>query len=410
MTHIIFVDEYRYSLSNGIGTFRKTLFNKLVGRANLRLSLVSLNSPEVDLEIKSRKGFDEYSIPFICGGNWNVGSELIIPIMQQYLPDSPDNVFLLNYSPCDVLIKTLRECYPQSAVVFIVHDQSWCSPLLGSRRNLEKVLRREDSNREILHSVGIEQQIYRLCDKVVCLSESTRDTLEGCYGVAADRIRLIPNGYVPGRRLLRDSARNALGLRSDERVVLFSGRPTVSKGFKPLLMALGRLKRRINVRCVVCGRFDGISDFQKLLQPIATSMIFTGHLDNKELRKWYAAADAGVLSSYTEQCSYAALEMINAGLPIVVSDGNGLCDMFEDGIDALVANIGEVNNPRPYSEELADKIERVLYMDEPSRQKMIKEARKKMSRRYSAERMADDYVSLCIELTGSQRHQFHEST
>lgn len=74
---------------------------------------------------------------------------------------------------------------------------------------------------------------------------------------------------------------------------------------------------------------------------ISTKVTYTGHLERKELKKWYQMADIGVIPSYTEQCSYVGIEMMMHGLPIVTSDGFGLRDMFKDQGNAIVVPIGK---------------------------------------------------------------------
>ena len=55
---------------------------------------------------------------------------------------------------------------------------------------------------------------------------------------------------------------------------------------------------------------------------------------------WYRAADAGIVPSYYEQCSYSGIEMKMFGLPIVASSGFGVRRMFTPE-NSIVADIGD---------------------------------------------------------------------
>lgn len=142
------------------------------------------------------------------------------------------------------------------------------------------------------------------------------------------------------------------------------------------------------------GRIKGYIDYQDLEKTVASSLIYPGHLDREELGVWYDAADVGVMSSYTEQCSYACLEMMSRGLPVVASDGNNLSDMFRDGENAFVARIGNVVDTDSYARRLAQKIVEALEAS-PEQIRTMKNNNYRLLRdRYSAETMARNYIAL----------------
>ena len=413
MTNIFFIDEHDSSKQNGIGTFRDQLLPRLGAAAGIKLYLISLNYNSLDIQ-KNKTDFGvEYKIPVIARGNWRANGGLICPILRTYINDNKNNVFIVNHSPCSMFISALREAFPNSKVVFVIHDQGWCAPLMGSKELLKQIMGsnstpdniRDDIVETVKNSCKEEQSIYEMVDAVICLSPSTEEILKNIYAVSPEKIYHIPNGYAAEniKTYCKQEAKQAIGLRAEEKLLIFAGRPAAYKGIEATLMAFNHIKDKHNIRCVFCGNMDGFGKFSDQLLPIAHIVTFTGHLNKEELYKWYNAADVGLMPSYSEQFGYSAIEMISQGLPLVVSDGNGLCDMFIDGQDAYVAHIGDVTNVNEFAQNLAMKIDQLLSLKPQTIEKMINLAQQNIQNKYSVDIMVDGYVHLCRKIVSSQR-------
>lgn len=408
MTNVFFIDEHDSSKQNGIGTFRNQLLPRLGATSGIKLNLISLNYDSLDLHKRKTDFGIEYQVPRIGQGNWRATGGLICPILRTYINDNKNNVFIVNHSPCGEFISALREAFPKSKVVFVIHDQGWCSPLLGSKDLLNQImidgLMPDKIDRDRIKSLKSycqeEKAIYDAVDAVVCLSPSTHEILQTVYKVSPEKIYLIPNGYTteaPKAKRTQD-AKQSLGLNPEEKVLIFAGRPAAYKGIEATLKALHQVKNKHKIRCVFCGNMEGFGKFSNRLLSIAPMVAFTGQLSKDELYKWYQAADLGLMPSYSEQFGYSAIEMANQGLPLVVSDGNGLCDMFTDGVDAFVAHIGDVTNIDEFAQNLATKIDQALTSSTKELAKITATAQENVSEKYSAETMVAHYASLCKNL------------
>ena len=100
--------------------------------------------------------------------------------------------------------------------------------------------------------------MYHIVDEVICLSESTKNLLLDAYKVSMEKIHLIPNGFpeINGQCSLatRQQLREELGIRQDERVLLFVGRTVKAKGIDELLVAFENLWKQDNrLRLVIAG-------------------------------------------------------------------------------------------------------------------------------------------------------------
>lgn len=409
MKNIYFIDEHNSSLYNGIGTFRDQFFFSFGENTEVNLFLVSLNSSAIDFKKQQRKNYIEYIVPFVNNGNWQISGGLICPVFNTFIEDSASNVFIVNHSPCGDFLKYLKGSFPLSKVVFVIHDQSWCGPLLGSKSTLKKIIYDEvgltnvfaKNAESIKNAVSEERKIYSSVDAVVCLSTSTAEILRSIYKIDEKKIHHIPNGYSPLVRLscdYKDEIRNELGLNIEDKIIIFAGRPAKYKGIEALMIALNKLRSKKNLKCVFCGPMNGFGAYSQLISPIASKLIFTGQLPKEQLFRWYYAADFGVVPSYSEQFGYSAIEMADCGLPLIVSDGNGFCDIFRDGENAFVASIGDVTDVQKFGESLSQKMEQALYTSPEGISEIVECAYNTIVRRFSTKVMAEKYAQLLITM------------
>lgn len=403
---IIFVDELESSRANGIGTFRRMLLPALAKETEV--IVLGLQAGVDKPSVIEDDGITEYFFPNFTDedGGWRANGGKIFGMLSEVLPDSQENVFLINHSPCAPFIDELKKRFPQSKTAFVIHDQGWCGPLLGSQKLLRQIVvggktPRRVSDETIAHIrdyCAKEREIYRRVDAVVALSDTCRRTLIDIYGVPAGKIHVIPNGYIspPDRRPSKSQARKRLGIGEDEEIVIFAGRTVRHKGIEPLLMALGELRKtHPRLRCVMCGSLSGFSNYGRLIEPVAASLIMTGFIPPDRLRHWYAAADVGVMPSYSEPFGYSGIEMADAGLPVVVADGNCLTDIYEDGVNGFVASIGrDVTRTAPFVRSLTAKIDEALTCPASKRSEIVSESRRRICSLYSVDRMAASYLSM----------------
>lgn len=405
---IFFIDEQNSSKQNGIGTYRNTLIPLLCTDKDVELTLLSLNADCDNLEAYERDFGTELLIPRVAGGNWRDNGEIIWPLLRIYIADNSHNIFIFNHSPAAEFIAAMQEVFPLSKSIFVIHDQGWCAPLLGNYKLLAAIERgtipsklSKETAKRVHTYCEIERNIYEKVDAIVCLSESTERILKDVYKIDANKIVRIHNGYHINQSgyISKAAARIRLGLRLDDELLIYVARPAEYKGIIPLLKAFESLrKNRPQLRIALIGNAAGYIKYWGIGSRNASGIILPGTLTPQMLRIWYSAADIGVISSYTEQCSYVALEMMNAGFPIVASDGNGLRDMFSDGENSYVARIGNINQVSGYIKRLKEKILQALSASEKDKLQLKKAARRNLRTKYSASLMAKQYLNLIRDI------------
>lgn len=210
--------------------------------------------------------------------------------------------------------------------------------------------------------VGLHAALEHV-DRVVTVSERQRSTYER-IGVASRRMVTVPNGVAPRAASPgRDAARRALGLTPRQPVVMTVGRLTVMKGQRHLLDAVPLLLRRFPDLAVVLvgdGHLRRALAEQADRLGVGRVVRFVGH--RADARSLLDAADVFVLPSLQEGMPLAALEAMDAGLPVVGTDVVGTSEVVEHDVTGLLV-------PPADPEALAASLAQVL--SEPVRRRRM---------------------------------------
>lgn len=413
MKRIFLIDEHISSKQNGVGTFM-TQFLESLRNTECEVNFLSFNDSNDHLRISVKDGYRYYQIPFSNRGDFLMNGGQVFPLLSLYIKDTPENLFFINHSPCADFMKALRRNFPKSKIVFTIHDQGWTSPCLGDVEMLQHILQKKrvcgkDKRVEqfVRRYCRNERTMYRTADAVVCLNQSTYDLLQDCYFVPEEKIWLIPNGIEISslqhshRMQAQKEAKSNLGIQADEQLFLFVGRPTKAKGLFELLAAYDKFFLKYpDTRLVIAGGVENFSECSKYSVNSAAHVTYTGLIPKEKLDLWYKAADFGVLPSYTEQCSFAGLEMMqNIGI-VIATDGWGLNNMFKQGDNALVAHIPDRKEDKTNGlvENLLKALSQAYHLQQEEREMYRKRTQKNLLEHYDAEMMRQHYVELINSL------------
>ena len=179
----------------------------------------------------------------------------------------------------------------------------------------------------------------RRLTRVISVSEATRRDLVGRAGVAADSIRLVPNGFDQSRFRSVDRARAAAGVADRWNVagpyLLYVARiEHPGKNHVGLLEAYARLRATgIEHKLVLAGSpwsgAEVVEDTARRLG-VAEHVVFTGFVPNDALGDLYAAADVFVFPSLFEGFGIPLLEAMMAGVPVCASDRASIPEVVGD--------------------------------------------------------------------------------
>ena len=164
-------------------------------------------------------------------------------------------------------------------------------------------------------------------------------------GVAKDKIRIVFNGVDAASAPARDrTVLREFGIGDDEKVITILTRFSEEKGVPFLLRAIAKLKEQTSVpfRLLLVGTGPDF-DRDKELVPqlgIKDKVVLTGF--RSDTARLLAASDIYLNSSSSEAMSFAILEALGAGLPLVLTDVGGNPELVNTGaVSGLLAPYGD---------------------------------------------------------------------
>ena len=167
---------------------------------------------------------------------------------------------------------------------------------------------------------------------VFCPSAYLRD-LVLAWGVAADRVSVLPNPAPSPPAASRDELRRRLGI--DGPTLVFAGRLTAQKDLPVLLAALLDVE---DVALLVAGEGPELPGVERLVRELGLGdrVRLLGPQPRERVVELFAAADAAVLSSRWENFPHTVVEALAAGAPVISTDVGGVAEAVRDGESGLL--------------------------------------------------------------------------
>lgn len=176
----------------------------------------------------------------------------------------------------------------------------------------------------------MERRLIQQADRIIASTNEERLQIIRHCGATPGQVHVIPCGvdlkrFVPHERQL---ARERLGLKRHQPVLLFVGRLDPFKGPDLLLKAAAMMKKQAQV-VIVGGETTGDKEVEQLRElavqlKISKRVLFLGARPQQELPVLYSAADVTVIPSYHESFGLAAVESLACGTPVVATRAGGL--------------------------------------------------------------------------------------
>jgi D-inositol-3-phosphate glycosyltransferase len=232
---------------------------------------------------------------------------------------------------------------------------------LGEMKNR---IARTEAEREGEYRINGEKQVLRRADRVVVATVAELTQLRFLYKANGNMV-VIPPGvdvshFYP---IPADEAKMYVGLKPEDRMVLFVGRIEPLKGVDTLIQAMSCLQLKETKRPVHLAIIGGdpaaspeemtaeMARLQKLCDDLAVdqTVVFLGKRDQDKLPYYYSAAQVLVMPSHYESFGMVALEAMACGTPVIASEVGGLAYLVRDGETGFTI-------PDQEPDELCDKI------------------------------------------------------
>ena len=295
--------------------------------------------------------------------------------------------------------------YWMSGLAAIALKEKWNVPLIHMFHTLGEMKNQVAKNpeeRESSFRIDCEKKILEKADQIVAATLSERAQLDWFYKANLSKIVVIPPGvdlshFYP---IPVDEAREFVGVKLKDKMVLFVGRIEPLKGIDTLISAMPCLNFMEDLGfcpvtlTIIGGDPDADPEFMTAemtrLQELSNDLgmdnmvIFLGKRSQDTLPYYYSAADVVVMPSHYESFGLVALEAMACGTPVIASQVGGLTHLVQDGVTGY-----HVANDDP--QELCSKL-KLLLGDEERRLRFGKQATRR-AQEYSWEVIADQIKS-----------------
>jgi glycosyltransferase involved in cell wall biosynthesis len=216
----------------------------------------------------------------------------------------------------------------------------------------------------------------RAADLVITISEFSKATLCDRYGIAAEKIAVVPLG---ARALGEPAEELPESLRGIERWFLYPASPLPAKNHARLFAALKRARHK-DVKLVLTG--PTMHPWRDVERQIAEAgvggrVILLGHVDEAEMSRLYGEASGLIFPSLFEGFGLPVLEAMRAGCPVAVSNAGSLPEVA--GEAGFSFDPGDV-------EQIAAGLDWLAGLDAESKQEAAAAGRAQAAR-FSVERM-----------------------
>lgn len=197
----------------------------------------------------------------------------------------------------------------------------------------------------------IEELGLRLADRIIAVSQHTKNCIIRDYDIPADKIEVVHNSIELGDEpdVSADNTYRYLQAmrRNGYRVVVNVGRLTIQKGLPNLLQAAREVVRHHpKTLFLIVGSGEQYYELITLAADlgIGANVLFTDFQRGKRLRDAFAIGDLFVMPSVSEPFGLTPLEAIGYGTPALVSKQSGVSEVMRNVLKVDFWDVNEMAN------------------------------------------------------------------
>jgi glycogen synthase len=174
----------------------------------------------------------------------------------------------------------------------------------------------------------IEMKGMRFADKIIAVSNLTRNTIIEKYGIDPDKVVTVHNAVEP----IQEDEKIMLKRNYNDKIVTFLGRVTLQKGPEYFVEAAYKVLQKMdNVRFVMAGSGELLNRMimRAASLRIANKFHFTGFLKGDDVYRMFSISDVYVMPSVSEPFGISPLEAMQSNVPVIISHQSGVSEVLQ---------------------------------------------------------------------------------
>ncbi len=227
----------------------------------------------------------------------------------------------------------------------------------------------------------IEKRGMEVADKIITVSNLTRNIVIEKYGIDPDKVITVYNAVEP--MLNRERLKIESGIQ--DKIVTFLGRVTLQKGPEYFIEAAYQVLRKMDkVRFVMAGSGDML---HRMIARVAALRIgdkfhFTGFLRGDDVYTMFDLSDVYVMPSISEPFGISPLEALQSNVPVIISRQSGVSEILKHAIkvdfwdihamsDAIYAILNYEGLPKMFTKYATTEVESLKWENTAQKVKEI---------------------------------------
>ncbi len=177
----------------------------------------------------------------------------------------------------------------------------------------------------------IEKMGMEAADRVITVSNLTRNTVIQKYGISPEKVITVYNAVETETDVNKEEYHKSV----NEKVVTFLGRITYQKGPEYFIEAANLvLQKTNNARFVMAGSGDLLRKMIRYAARLGISnkFHFTDFLKGEDVDRMFALSDVYVMPSVSEPFGISPLEAMRSNVPVIISKQSGVSEILQHAI------------------------------------------------------------------------------
>ncbi len=191
---------------------------------------------------------------------------------------------------------------------------------------------------------GLKKYMLKNCDKVLCVSEFTRQKMVDLFNLPKEKLLVLNNCLDPFLLPVQNQSKDEnllskLGFTTRDVVLMTLTRISskeLYKGYDQVLESIAALKDDYpSIKYLIVGKYDAVEKqrIDSVVERLSLQqqVVFTGYIPDEELSRHYQIADLYVMPSKKEGFGIVFIEAMFYGLPVIAGNKDGSTDALLQG-------------------------------------------------------------------------------